>query len=95
MLTDSKTTKHSTTDVADALLARLAESTPGTDQYTTLLDQLEKLQKIKTLEKENGSSKLETLLPVVGNLAGILAILNFERAGVVTSKALSFVTKSR
>lgn len=64
-----------------------------TENFATHLDQLEKLYKIKA--NANDRVSLETLLPVVGNLAGILAILNFERVGVVTSKALGFVTKSR
>jgi hypothetical protein len=32
---------------------------------------------------------------VIGNLTGILLILNYERAHVVTSKAIGFVLKPR
>lgn len=42
-----------------------------------------------------GKLKLETLAPIAGSLAGIVLILGFERAHVVTSKALGFVMKSR
>lgn len=95
MSTDSKPTPFNTSDVNAAILDQLSKNVPGTPAYTALLDQLEKLQKIQGLEKANGTSRLEMLLPMIGNLAGILTILNFERTGVVTSKALSFVTKSR
>ena len=37
----------------------------------------------------------DTLLVVGGNLLGILLILNFEKADIVTSKALGFVLKGR
>jgi predicted nucleic-acid-binding protein len=37
----------------------------------------------------------DTLLAVAGNLVGIVAILGFEKANVVTSKALGFVTKTK
>lgn len=37
----------------------------------------------------------DTLLIVGGNLLGILLILNFEKADIITSKALSFVLKGR
>lgn len=37
----------------------------------------------------------DTIAVVAGNLAGILLILNFEKLGNVTSKALGFVLKGR
>lgn len=37
----------------------------------------------------------DTILLVAGNLLGILAVLNYERLHVVTSKALGFVMKPR
>lgn len=96
MSSDSNPTpKVETDDVIDKLLAEAMKAEPGSEKFTTLVDQLEKLHKIKSIEKDNRSSKFESLLPVFGNLAGILAILNFERSHVVTSKALSFVMKSR
>lgn len=59
--------------------------------------------RLKTLDAElkekdvetYGKLKLETLAPIAGSLGGILLILGFERAHVVTSKALGFVMKSR
>lgn len=81
-------------EVIDAVQARLLTVDPDTEEFSTIVKQLSKLHKIRSLKKSEGV-KLETLLPVVGNLAGILLILNFERAHVVTSKALSFVLKSR
>ena len=49
-------------------------------------------------EKANATKKsvsLDTVLVVLGNLAGILLILNFEKLNVLTSKAIPFVLKGR
>lgn len=49
-------------------------------------------------EKANATKKsvsVDTVLVVLGNLAGILLILNFEKLNVMTSKALPFVLKGR
>lgn len=35
------------------------------------------------------------LLGIAGNLAGILLILNYEKLGIITSKAVQFVLKNR
>lgn len=45
--------------------------------------------------KSNFKISPDTLLVVGGNLLGILLILNFEKAEIVTSKALNFVLKGR
>ena len=47
------------------------------------------------LLKSNWKISPDTLLIVGGNLLGILLILNFEKADIVTSKALNFVLKGR
>lgn len=64
------------------------------DEYATMADQLKKLYSMKHEKKANRPSA-DTLAVVAGNLAGILLILNFERAGVVTSKALGFIMKPK
>ena len=49
-------------------------------------------------EKANATKKsvsMDTVLVVLGNLAGILLILNFEKLNVLTSKAIPFVLKGR
>lgn len=38
---------------------------------------------------------METLAVIGGNIVGIALILGFERTGIITSKALGFVTRSR
>lgn len=80
-------------ELIDILQTLLHGLEPDSEDYNTLLGQLERLYKLKALGKER--ININTLLTILGNLAGILLILNFERVGVVTSKALGFVLKTK
>lgn len=77
----------------DNLLAELNGFTAETEEYAKITDQLTKLYALKP-EKPERVSK-DTLAVVIGNILGIVMIVGHERAHVVTSKALSFVLKTR
>lgn len=77
----------------DKVLVELDKKTPGTTEYATLVEQLDKLMKIKVTEKPIDKLSKDTLTTVLGSLAGIVAIIGFERANIITSKALGFVLK--
>ncbi len=75
------------------LFEELKEMDPAAKQYDATSNQLVKLMK---LQKETNSSWMpsaDVLATCAANIAGILLILNFERMGVVASKALGFITK--
>lgn len=96
MSTPTSDIKPPTLDEAiDLLLAEMKNHGAATAEYSNCVDQLAKLYDIKkSLEKDNKKSvSYDQLIAVGGHLAGILLILNFERAGIVTSKALGFVMK--
>ena len=80
--------------IAD-VLAEMKGFTADQPEFAKMVKQLERLYKIKSSHGRPSRMSLSDALPVIGNLAGILAILSFERTHVITSKALSFVTKSR
>jgi hypothetical protein len=80
--------------VIDALEARLQKAQPDTDEYPKMVEQLGKLYKLKESDSPKRLSP-DVALTVAGNIAGILLILQYERAHVITSKALSFVLKLR
>lgn len=75
-----------------ALLSDMTEQDRSTREYAHMADQLVKLYSLR--EKKKRVSP-DTWAVVGGNLLGILAIVGHERANVITSKALSFVLKSR
>lgn len=64
------------------------------DEYQLLLKNLERLLKAQN-EKSRSKISPDTIAVVVGNLAGILLILHYEKVNVITSRALGFVIKGR
>lgn len=89
------TPKPGMTEALDKLYLELQDYPVVSDNFALAMAHIETLEKLKLSEKEGRFSKLETVLPVLGNLAGIVAILGFEHAHVITSKALGFVLKSK
>jgi hypothetical protein len=76
------------------VLAQMLPLEADSDTFAKMNEQLEKLCTMKALDKGDRAS-VDAILAVVGNLAGILMILSYERVHIVTSKALSFVLKSK
>lgn len=61
-------------------------------EYTQLMAHLSVLYKMKE-GNSRFSISADTKAVILANLAGIVLILGFEKANVVTSKALSFIMK--
>lgn len=76
------------------ILSEMKGFTAETDEYATMIDQLCKLHAMKVAEKPSNVNP-DTLALIVGNIFGIVLILEFERMNVITSKAMSFVSKLR
>ena len=64
------------------------------DETTKMVDNLDKLADVK-VKLTNPRLSPDAIVAVGANLAGILLILKFEKLDILTSKAISFVTKSR
>lgn len=97
MSTPTSDIKPTLDEAIELLLLEMKNLQAYDPKYSACVDQLAKLYDIqKSLEKDNKKIlSYDQLLAVGGNLLGILLILNFERAGIVTSKALSFVMKAK
>lgn len=81
-------------EVVKTLQARILETNPDSEQYPKLVEQLDKLYKIRNYEKPDKLSK-DTLAAVIGNIAGIVLILGYEQVSVVSSKAFGLLIKPR
>lgn len=77
----------------DAVLHQLATLSADTEEYTTAVNNLKTLQELRRNPAK--CVDVNKVLIVSGNLLGIAMILNFERVGTITSKALGFVIKGR
>ena len=80
--------------VIDSMLDKMSELEPGSDDYSQMADNLEKLLKIRSYEKSRGLSP-DTVLVVAANIIGIVLILKHEELDIITSKALGFVLRGR
>lgn len=82
----------------DELLVEMHEQDKDSEIYAAMVSQLEKLYGLKEIDcKVDAGSRvsMDTLTIVAGNVFGILMIVGHERANVVTSKALTLLTKLR
>jgi hypothetical protein len=77
------------------LLKKIEAESAEMENYSKVkLAELEMDLKTKEFEKSRRVSP-DTLAIVAANIAGILLIIGYERANVVTSKALSFILKTK
>lgn len=92
-----KTPTNERTDLDVVIDNLMSEMTPvrcDADSYAKMVDQFVKLYPLKDAERPKKLSP-DVLATISANLIGIAAILWHERAGIVTSKALTFVMKLR
>jgi hypothetical protein len=84
-------------EVIDDLLSQLKGYTVEEPEYSEIIDMLEKVYTIKSTAEPQKTQRVspDVLVTVLGNLAGIVTIIGFERTHVIASKALSFVLKPR
>jgi hypothetical protein len=75
-----------------ALMAKIDD--PTDERYQTLNDMLVSLHKLKESETSHKRVSRDQILAATVHLVGIVAIINYERIHVVTSKAGSMVLKS-
>lgn len=94
MFNAKKQEDHGLQTVIDELIDSMHDEDKGSVEYARKVDQLQKLYSLKEKPSEKRVSP-DTLAIVAGNLAGILLIVGAEKTGVVTSKALQFLLKTR
>ena len=78
----------------DSVLERMSSLDPDSKEYTDMMNNLGKLFDAKSKEKDRKISP-DTIVIVACSLLEIVLMLNFEKTGVITSKALGFVIKGR
>jgi len=65
---------------------------PADPIYAGVADNLARLYKMRDL-KWHHKVDPNTVVTTVGSLAGIVLILNFERLGIISSKAMIFIKR--
>ena len=78
----------------ESVMDAMSNLNKTTNEYAELLGVLERLYETKRLE-DDGKLSPDTKAIIAANLLGIVLILGYEQAGLVTSKALGFVLRGR
>lgn len=94
MLKKSPHVKTGLEKTIDQLIADMADKKADSEDYANMVSQLDTLYKLKAEDKPDRVSR-DTLAIVAGNLAGVILIVGYERANLVTSKALALLVKTR
>lgn len=76
-----------------AFQEEMVEIGPNDEKYHVMQTGLAALYKLKESSVKRVSP--DTWVAVVGNLVAVLLVLNYEKAGVITSRAFQFVGKLR
>lgn len=87
-----KRTKKEMDKLLEQQLESLLREAKTKEDIFEVLSLMKKWKELKENKKQISS---DTLLIVLGNLLGIVLILNYEGLGNVTSKALGFVIRGR
>ena len=80
-------------DLMDTVIARMKKVGPNSEEYPNLMRSLERLKALKTDERRKPLD-WNTVVQTLGSLAGVVLVLNFERLGVVSSKAFGWLKRT-
>lgn len=79
----------------DDCMNEMLHLSSDSDAYSKMLDSLKDLHKLRDTEKSRIRVSPDAVAGIAGNLLGIGMIMSFEKANVITTKALGFVTKPK
>lgn len=95
MFTKQKTEDHTLQDLAEIVKRKLVDDNTTPEEFAKILDQYNKLAALQHASKRDSRVSADVLATIGANLAGIVLILQHERAHVVASKAVAFIQKLR
>jgi len=83
-------TKWTLQNEIDRVLEILKSASPSSKEYKQAAENLVLLMETK----EKSKVSVDTMVLAATNILGILLVLNFERLGVITSKAFGMIRRS-
>jgi hypothetical protein len=79
----------------DSVLGQMSDKSADSDEYTTMVGNLETLCKVKDNTKKKVNIPWEPIIVGTFGIMQILLIMNHEKVDVITTKAMGYVTKGR
>ena len=89
-----KSQKRTIDQEIERLLEQMETEEVGSENYNKCLNTVKTLTEARA-NKSPRDIDYNTLVMAGANILGILLVLNFERAGTITSKAFSFMIKGK
>lgn len=77
------------------VLVTLNSLDESSEEYNVASDQLVKLMKLKNEVTHSWRPSPDALVGAAGSILSVILILHYEKLGVITSKAVSFVSKMK
>ena len=90
IFTKKKSNKEMIEELIDSLTMSIGLEDPTSEDYKKMTENLKTLEEAKS--KEDLVSG-DVMISVISNMALALLILNYEKIGVITSKAFQLITK--
>lgn len=90
IFTKKKSNKEMIEELIDSLTMSIGLEDPTSEDYKLMTENLKTLEEAKS--KEDVVSK-DAMIGVLSNMGLALLILNYEKIGVITSKAFQLITK--
>lgn len=90
IFTKKKSNKEMIEELIDSLTMSIGLEDPTSEDYKLMTENLKTLEEAKS--KEDVVSK-NAMIGVLSNMGLALLILNYEKIGVITSKAFQLITK--
>lgn len=90
IFTKKKSNKEMIEELIDSLTMSIGLEDPTSEDYKLMIENLKTLEEAKS--KEDVVSK-DSMIGVLSNIGLALLILNYEKIGVITSKAFQLITK--
>ncbi len=81
-------------DLSEVVRSSLLDTDPTTEEFSVGVNNLKVIEGLKPKPFKERID-FNSLTSAVASLAGIGMILNYEKLGIVTSKAIGFVSKIR
>lgn len=79
-------------DEIKSVITQMSVADPSSPEYAKMAENLTQLYNAESKERKLSP---DTIAVIIANLVGIVLILTFEKTGVISSKALSFVLRGR
>jgi hypothetical protein len=91
---DNKPHDEALDEVISSILTDLNSLNADDEEYDAASAQLVRLMELKMKINPSWRPSPDAIVGVIGTIITALVVLNFEKVGVITSKAFTFVGKS-